>query len=106
MWCAVVQLKWLTKSAAPSAVLGAPTPSMLTKRSRSSVTLQEYIKNARGAARRKRKHTELKRSGVLEVVLQSESIRNFASRTGTFILHGSLHLLVTYLTLLLSEASG
>ena len=62
------QLKWLTK---PTAAAAIPPPaaqqSMMSKRKDVSVTLDQYIKNARNGARKKRKHTELKRTGVLEV---------------------------------------
>ncbi|KAL1525631.1 hypothetical protein AB1Y20_020484 [Prymnesium parvum] len=45
----------------------APPPSMMSQRKTGvSVTLDDYIKNARLGARRKRKHTELKRTGAFE----------------------------------------
>lgn len=60
----ISQQKYLTKQKPTN---GAPPQSMLSMRKDVSVTRDQYVKNARWAARRKRKHTELKRTGVLEV---------------------------------------
>lgn len=66
------QLKVLTVVKQPVTKVTAavvPVTSQLGKLRVPSITLDQFIKGARAGARRKRKHTELKRSGVLEVCL-------------------------------------
>ena len=61
------QLKILATPCPLEPVLEFEVASQLSKRAApASTTLQQYVASARACAKRKRKHTELKRSGILE----------------------------------------
>ena len=73
-----IQERWLTKQSVTATVVN--NQSTLAPRKVVSVTIDQYVKNTRAGARRKRKHTEMKRLGIFEVRAAARTAARAAAR--------------------------